>query len=182
MLREEIGGYSEPPRPPRKNRSWVPIVLVALVGLGVAHVVGLTKPVMTVAMQLTGYGRPPGSRLVGDWESSDDPMFDRISFEGSKGDDPKMGFYMADTGRRVRQVLFEISSEDRSGRHVEIAEFVLGVDENYRVKYAIAADGKSMTRDYDDLRGMHVSSEYRYAGPPTMEAPPMRSSSAPMPR
>ncbi len=175
MFREDIGGYSEPPRPPRKKTTpWVPIVLVALVGLGVAHVVGLTKPLKTVAMQLTGYGRPPGSRLIGDWESSDDPMFRRLCYAGVKGNDRGTGFYMADRGRGMKEVLFQIASEDRSGRHVEMAEYLPGADENYRVQYSIAGDGKSMTREYDDLHGMHVSCQYRYIGPPTEEPPPTR--------
>jgi len=174
MFREDISGYSEPPRPPRKKVTpWVPVVLVALVALGVAHVAGLTKPIKSMAIQLTGIGRPPGSRLVGDWESVDDPMFQRISYVSPKGNDDGTGFYMADATRGKTQVLFKIESEDRSGRHVEMAEFRFGVEENYRVRYSVAGDGRSMTREYDDRHGNHISAQYRYIGPPTEEPPPI---------
>jgi len=173
MFREEMSAYSEPPRPPRKTTPWVPVVLAALVGLGAAHVAGLTKPLKGVAMQLTGYGRLPGSRLVGDWESSDDPMFRRVCHAGVKGNDDGTGFYMADAGRGMKEVIYKVTSEDRSGRHVETSEFLPGINENYRVRYSIAADGKSMTREYDDRNGMHVSCQYRYIGPPTEEPPPI---------
>jgi hypothetical protein len=176
MFREDISGYSEPPRPPRNNKKttpWVPVVLVAFVVLGVAHVAGLTKPIKSLAMQLAGYGQAPGYRLVGDWESDDDPMFKRICYAGVKGNDRGTGFYMADRGRGMREVLFQITSEDRSGRRMEMAEFLPGVNENYKVTYSIAGDSRSMTREYDDLSGMHVSCRYRYVGPPTEEPPPI---------
>ncbi len=174
MFREDISGYSEPPRPPRKRTTpWVPIVLVALVGLGVAHVAGLTEPVKSMAMQLTGFGRPPGYRLVGDWESIDDPMFQRLCYVAPTANKGATGFYMADRGRGMAEVLFKITSEDRSGRCVEMAEYVMETKTNYRVQYSVAKDGRSMTREYDDRNGIHVSCQYRYVGPPTDEPPPI---------
>jgi len=174
MLREEISGYSEPPRPPRKMRPWVPIVLVVLVGLAVAHMAGLTKPLATLALQVSGVGsHTPGWRLVGDWESDNDPMFRRICHLAPKEGYGGTGIYMADAGRGMREVIFKITSEDRSGSHVEMAEYLPGADVNYRVRYSTAKDGKSMTREYDTPNGSHVSCQYRYIGPPT-EDPPLR--------
>ncbi len=175
MFREEMSAYSECSRPPRNATPWVVVVLVAFVGLGVAHIAGLTGPLKSMAMQLTGYGRLPGSRLVGDWESSNDPMFQRVCYAAAKKDDPGTGFYMADAGRGMKEVIFKIISEDRSGRRVEMAEFLPGVNENYRVRYSIADDGRSMTREYDDRNGVRVSSQYRYVGPPSVDPPPMSS-------
>ncbi len=181
MFREDIGGYSQPPRPQCKKTPWVPVLCAILAGSGIAHVAGLTKPLATIARQLTGIGRTPGYRLVGDWESVDDPMFQRICYVGPKGNKGGTGFYMADATRGKTQVLFKVESEDRSGRHVEMAEFRFGVEENYRVRYTVAGDGRSMTREYDDRYGNHVSAQYRYIGPPTEEPPPIYDAGS-MPR
>ena len=168
MIREDISGYSESPRPPRKTRPWVPLLIVVLVGLGAAHMAGLTKPVATVALQVTGLGsHTPGWRLVGDWESDNDPMFQRVCHPVHKEGYSGTGLYLADEGRGVREVIFKITSEDRAGRHVELAEYLPEVDANYRVRYSIADDGKSLTREYDTPNGRHVSCQYRYLGPPT---------------
>ncbi len=173
MFRDEIGGVSEAPRPPRKATTpWVPIVLAVLAGLGVAHVAGLTKPLKSMALQLTGgHSGGPGSRLVGEWESDDDPMFRRISYPAVK--DPKggTGIYVAQDGRRECGVIYKIVSEDRSGTSLELAEFRMRLNLNYRVRYTIAKDGQSMTRDYDGRDGTHVSSHYRYVGPATASIP-----------
>jgi len=172
MFREEITGYEEPPRPPQKTTPWVPIVLVVVVGLAVAHVAGLTKPLTTLALQLSGSGPgTPGGRLVGDWESNDDPMFRRVCHLAPKEGYCGTGLYMADAGRGMREVIFKITSEDRAGRHVEMAEFLPEADANYRVRYSIADDGKSMTREYDTPNGTHVSCQYRYLSPPTEDPP-----------
>jgi hypothetical protein len=171
MFRDDISAYSEPPRPRRKTTPWVPITLVALVCLGLAHVAGLTKPLKSMAVQLTGYGRTPGSRLLGNWESDDDPMFRRICHSARREDYCGTGLYLADAGNGMREVIFRITAEDRSGRHVEMSEFLPGANENYRVRYSIAEDGRSMTREYDDRNGIHVSCKYRYLGPSTQSAP-----------
>jgi hypothetical protein len=171
MFREEYSGYAGSPRPPRKTRPWVPLVVLVVVGLAVAHVAGLTKPLTTLALQLTGLGsHTPGWRLVGDWQSDNDPMWRRVCHLAPKEGYRGTGIYRADAGRGMREVIFRITSEDRSGRHVEMAEFLPEVDANYQVRYSIADDGKSMTREYDTPNGTHVSCQYRYLGPPT-EAP-----------
>jgi hypothetical protein len=171
MFRDDISGYEEPPRPPRTTTPWVPVVLVALVALGLAHVTGLTKPVASLALQLAGYGRTPGSRLIGDWESIDDPMFRRVCHltpqEGYAG----TGIYMADRGRGMEVVIFKITSEDRSGRHVEMAEYLPEKEANYKVRYSIAQDGRSMTREYEGPSGIPLACQYRYVGPPTEDPP-----------
>ncbi len=176
MFRDDIGDYSESPRPQRKSTPWVLIVLVVLVGLGLAHMAGLTEPVISMAVQLTGYGRTPGSRLIGDWESDDDPMFRRICYADPQGDSCGTGFYMADAGRGMHEVVFKIVWEDRSGRHLEVAEFLPGVNENYRARYSVAEDGRSMMKEYNDRDGNPVSCQYRYMGPPTADPPPIFSS------
>ena len=170
MFRGEMSAYSESPRSRRKT-PWVPLMVVVLAGLVVAHVAGLTKPLATMALQLSGYGRTPGSRLIGDWESNDDPMFRRVCYLRPKKDWDGAGFYMADSGRGMREVIFKVTAEDHSGRHVTMSEFLPGVNENYRVRYSIADDGRSMTREYDDRNGKRVSCQYRYLGPPTQSAP-----------
>jgi hypothetical protein len=172
MIREEMSGYAEPPRPPRKAASsWIPIVLVVLVGLGIAHIAGLTKPVTTVALQLSGHGRTPGWCLIGDWESDNDPMFRRVCHM-LPGEAPcGTNIYLADAGRGMKAVIYKIMSEDRSGRQLEMAEYLPETDANYRVQYSIAEDGKSMTREYDGRNGNHYSCQYRYVGPPTEYVP-----------
>ena len=149
---------------------WIPIMLVFVGGLGAAHTAGLTKPLIIKARQLVG-PHTPGWRLVGNWESDNDSMFRRVCHVRSKEGAGGMGIYMADEGRSMRQVLFRITSEDRSGRHVTLDEFLPEKDINYRVRYTIAGDGKSMTREYDTRTGRHVSCQYRYIGPPPQEAP-----------
>ncbi len=171
MIRGEFNEYPEPPRPTRKPKPWVPIVILVFGGLGVAHIAGLTKPLATMALQLTGLGsRAPGWRLVGDWESDDDPMFRRVCYPAPKEGYSGTGVYRADAGRGVGDVIFKITSEDRSGRQVEMAEYN---GANYRVRYSIAEDGKSMTREYQGSNGSPVSCQYRYLGPPT-EVPSIR--------
>ncbi len=156
-----------------KARPWVPIVIVVFAGLAVAHVAGLTKPLATIAVQLSGGSRAPGWRFVGDWESDNDPMFRHVRHlapqEGYTGTD----IYIADAGRGMRPVMFKITSEDRSGRRVEMAEYLPESDANYRVRYTIADDGRSLTREYEGRDGRSVSCQYRYVGPPP-EGPPRR--------
>jgi hypothetical protein len=175
MIREEFNGYSEPPRPapeaprapkaPRKPSALVPLLIVAFAGLGVAHIAGLTEPMATLALQLTGLGsHPPGWRLVGDWESDNDPMFRRVCYPAPKEGYDGTGVYRGDAGSGMGDVIFKVTSEDRSGHQVEMSEYK---GANYRVRYTIAEDGKSMTREYTDRNGSRVSSQYRYLGPPT---------------
>jgi hypothetical protein len=171
MFREEYSSYTEPLRPPRKTRPWFPLLLLVVVVVAVAHVTGLIKPLATLALQWTGSGPAglwgSGIRLVGNWESDDDPMFRRVCHFAPKGGFYRTGTYIADAGHGMREVVFKITSEDRSGRHVEMTEYLPGADANYRVRYSIADDGKSMTREYDTPSGTHVSCQYRYLGPPT---------------
>jgi hypothetical protein len=171
MFREKVSETSEAPRPARKPTPWLPIVLIAVVGLGVAHVAGLTEPLKSMALQLGAGSRAPGSRLVGDWVSDDDPMFTRISYPAVK--DPKggTGIYVGQDGKRECGVIYKIVSEDRSGTSLELAEFRMRLNLNYRVRYTIAKDGQSLTRDYDGRDGGHVSSHYRYVGPATTSIP-----------
>ncbi len=159
MFREEISGYAEPPRPPQKRKFWILIVLVVLTGLGIAFMV----------RQLTVGPRLPGWRLVGDWQSDNDPVFQRACYLPPKELTSKMGVYMADGGRGMREVLFKITSESHGGRHVEMAEYLPEENVNYRVRYTIAWGGKSLTREYDTPNGTHISCQYRYLGPPTEE-------------
>lgn len=167
MIREDFNDYPEPPRPQqRKAAPWVPIVLVALVGLAVAHMAGLTKPLLSL-----GGSHPPGWRLVGDWESDNDPVFQRVCYPAWKDGYAGTGMYWADGGRGMREVIFKVESESRSGRQVELAEYLPGLDANYRVRYSIADDGKSLTREYDGRNGQHITCQYRYVGPPTREDP-----------
>ncbi len=170
MIREEINGYSEPPRPAPKMRPWIPIALVAFVALAV--VARLAKPLATMALQSSQGGsdsqRTPGQRLIGDWESDNDPMFRRVCYPAPKKGYDGTGVYRATAGRYVGDVLFKVTSEDRSGQHVEMAEYR---GANYRVRYSIAEDGKSMTREYEGSDGRPVSCQYRYLGPPTEDVP-----------
>jgi hypothetical protein len=46
-------------------------------------------------------------------------------------------------------------------------EYVFGTDANYRVRYSIAEDGKSLTREYEGRNGERISCQYRYLGRPT---------------
>jgi hypothetical protein len=175
MFSEEISGYAEPPRPPRTARLWVPLVLVLLVGLAVAHLAGLTKPLTTTALQLSQGGsrnlRTPASRLIGDWESDNDPMFRRVCHPVPKQPTHGAGIYLADSGSGMREVIYKIVSEDRSGTSLEMAEFLPGADLNYRARYSIAEDGQSMTREYNTRIGSQVFCQYRYIGPPTEDLP-----------
>jgi hypothetical protein len=168
MFREEISERSEAQRPVRKPTPWLPIVLIAVVGLGVAHVAGLTEPLESMALQLAG-GRSggPGSRLVGDWTSDNDPMCQRIWFPVLKNPEYKNGMIFTHNGSRQGGIIYAIASEDSSGRNLELAEFLPGVKLNYRARYAIAPDGKSLTREYDAPNGTHIVCQYRYVGPPT---------------
>jgi hypothetical protein len=173
MIREEFNGYSESPRPasktPNKIGPWVPLMLLVVVGLVVAHVAGLIKPLATLALEWTGLGsHAPGWRLVGNWQSDNDPMFRRVCYPTPKEGYDGTGVYRGDAGGGMSDVLFKITSEDRSGRQVEMAEYN---GDNYRVRYSIADDGKSLTREYDASDGRPVSCQYRYLGPPTEEAP-----------
>ena len=102
-------------------------------------------------------------------------MFQRLSYTSPKGDAHRTGFYMADGGRGMKEVLFKITSEDRSGSRVEMSEFLPAINESYHVRYSIADDGRSMTREYDDRNGARISSQYRYVGPPSVDPPPMSS-------
>jgi hypothetical protein len=173
MIREETSDCSEPRRPPRTPTPWVPIVLTILAGLAVAHLAGLTTPLTTKALQIgrsvAGSSRTPGSRLIGEWESDNDPMFRRVCHPAPKKNYNGTGIYLADAGRGMHEVIFRIVSEDDSGRHLELAEFVLGANANYRVRYTIAPDGRSMTREYSERNGRQVSCQYRYLGPPTQD-------------
>jgi hypothetical protein len=168
MFREEISESSEAQRPVRKPTPWLPILLIAVVGLGVAHVAGLTEPLKSMALQLTG-GRcgGPGSRLVGDWTSDNDPMCQRICFPVLKNPEYKNGMIFTRNGSQRGGIIYAIASEDSSGRNLELAEFLPGVKLNYRARYAIAPDGKSLTREYDAPNGTHITCQYRYVGPPT---------------
>ena len=172
MIREEISGYAEPPRPAHKARAWTPIVLVVFVGLGIAHVAGLTKPLTAMALDLVG-PHAPGGHLVGDWESDNDPMFRRISYVAANDGKAQSGIYLGHAGRGTRGVVYRIVAQDRFGRNLELAEYWPDVDYNYRARYSIAGNGKSLTREYTDRDGTRVSSHYRYLGPPT-EDPPRR--------
>jgi hypothetical protein len=171
MFREESSEIPAAPRPVRKPTPWLPIVLVVLVGLGVAHVAGLTEPLKAMAQRLGLGSRPPGSRLVGDWESRDDPMFSRISYPAIKDATGGTGIFVGQDGRRECGVVYKIVSEDRSGTNLELAEFRMGLNLNYRVRYTIAKDGQTLTRDYDERDGTHISCHYRYVGPATASLP-----------
>ena len=50
-------------------------------------------------------------------------------------------------------MIYKIVSADRSGTSLELAEFRMGLNQNYRVRYTIAKDGQSMTREYDGHDG-----------------------------
>ena len=172
VFKEDISIYAEPPRPPRKARLWVFTVFVVLTGLAIAHAAGLTKPLTTLALQLTGGGAHlPGWRLVGDWESDDDPTFRRVCHLAHKEGYRGTGIYMADDGRGMREVMFRITREDHAGCLVQIAEYYPEKDANYWVLYRIAKDGKSMTREYYAPDRTPVFCHYRYLGPPTQDPP-----------
>ena len=168
MFKDEISGIAEAPRAVRKPTPWLPLVLIAVVGLGVAHVAGLTKPLKSMALQLTGgHSGGPGSRLVGDWASDNDPMCERICFPVLKNPEYKNGMIFTHKGSREGAIIYHIESEDRAGRNLAMAEYLPSVDLNYRAKYALAPDGKSLTREYDAPNGTHMTCQYRYVGPPT---------------
>jgi hypothetical protein len=171
MFRGEIGNDSGPPCRVRKMRQWVPLMLVVVVGLAVAHVAGLTKPLATLAAQLCrSYSRDlstPAGRLVGDWESDNDPLFRRVSYPAPKGPKRGTGVYRADTGSGTRDVVYGIVSQDEAGTNLEMQEYLPGTDLNGRVWYTMAEDGQSMTRRYDARNGGHVTCHYRYVGRPT---------------
>jgi hypothetical protein len=170
MIRERFDGYDEEtPRRPRKRNGWLPIVLVVLVALAVAHLAGLTGPLAGLA--LPGRSHTPGWRLVGDWQSDDDPMFRRVCHLAPKEGYRGTGIYMADAGRGMHEVIFKITAEDRSGSHVEMSEFLPGSDANYHVRYSIATDGQTMTREYEGGNGKVVTCQYRYLGPPSQDPP-----------
>jgi hypothetical protein len=175
MFRDEYSSYTEPLRPPRKTRPWFPLLLLVVVVVAVAHTAGLIKPLATLALQWTGSDSGSlwgaGSRLTGNWESDDDPMFRRVCYFAPKGGFYRTGIYTADAGPGMREVVFKITSEDRSGHHVDMTEYLPGADANYHVRYSIADDGQSMTREYDTPNGTHVSCQYRYLGPPTEDTP-----------
>jgi len=167
---EESGGYSKPVRPRRRTR-WVLIVLVILAGLALVHVTGLTKPLLR-----SGHGDSrnlptPAGRIVGQWESSDDPMFKRVCHLPPEEPYDGLGIYMADAGSGMSEVTYKVESEDRSGTNLVMAEYLPEANRNYRVRYSIAKNGRSMTREYEDRNGRRVSCRYRYIGPPT-ESPP----------
>ncbi len=149
----------------------VPLIIVVLVGLAVAHVAGLTKPLATLAKQLCrSYSRDlstPAGRLIGSWESDNDPLFRRISYPVPKGPKKGAGVYRADTGSGIREVVYGIVSQDASGTSLEMEEYLPGTDLNCRVWYTIAEDGQAMTRKYDASNGGHITCQYRYVGRPT---------------
>jgi hypothetical protein len=176
MFRDEYNSYTEPMRPPCKTRPWFPLLLLVVVVVAVAHVTGLIKPLAMLALQWTGSDSAgslwaAGSRLTGSWESDDDPMFRRVCHFEPKGGFYRTGIYTADAGHGMREVVFKITSEERSGRYVEMTECLPGADANYHVRYSIADDGQSLTREYDAPNGAHVSCQYRYLGPPPEDAP-----------
>ena len=171
MFRGEIGNDSAIVGRPRKMGVWVPLIVVVLIGLAVAHVAGLTKPLATLAMQLCrSYTRDlstPAGRLIGNWESDNDPLFRRISYPVPKEPKQGTGVYQADTGTGIREVIYGIVSQDEAGTSLEMGEYLPGTDLNCRVWYTIAEDGQSMTRKYDARNGGHITCQYRYAGRPT---------------
>lgn len=174
MIREEIGVYPEPACRRRKRTPWVLIVLVVVAGLAGAHVAGLTKPLAGVAAQF-GLGgarnmRTPSDRLVGEWESEDDPMFQHVCHVARKKGRGGTGLYVAYAGSGMTEVTYTVISEDRSGTSLVTSEYLPAVNLNIRTHYSVAKDGKSMTREYN--RGdTHVTSRYRYVGPPTVAIP-----------
>ena len=171
MFRGEIGSDSEPSCRPHRRRAWIPLILVVLLGLGVAHVAGLTKPLAGLARQWCGsYSRDlstPAGRLIGDWESDDDPLFRRVCYPVPRERKQKTGVYRADTGNGIREVIYGIVSQDESGTILEMGEYLPGTDLNCRVWYTIPEDGQSMTRKYDARNGGHITCHYRYIGRPT---------------
>lgn len=173
MIRDEICACPEARRPQRKKMPWVPIVMVIVTGLAVAHVTGLTEPLLPLSFgDSRNFGRPIG-RLVGDWESDDDPMFSHVTYTLLQKSAGGTGFYIADDGRRPRMVTYHVDSEDPSGTELTAAEFVPAENLNLRVTYSVAKDGLTMTKEYD-RHGVHVSSRYRYIGPPTQTVDNLR--------
>ena len=168
MFRGELSSFSEGTRPPRRA-PWLLLVVLLLAGVVVVHVAGLAGPLKSKAMQLLGASPVPAYRLVGTWESGNDPMFQRVCYSASTNGSSGTGTYMADAGRGMRAVMFKVISEDRSGRRMEMAEFLPETNANYRVRYTIAEDGQSMTREYEERNGTTVSCQYRYVGPPTLD-------------
>ena len=170
MFRGEIGTDAEPLCPSRRRRPWVSFILIVVLGLAVAHVAGLTKPLATLAMQLCRtYSRDlstPASRLIGEWQSDNDPLFKRICYPVPKARKQATGVYQADTGSDIREVIYGIVSQDESGTNLEMGEYLPGTDLNCRVWYTIAEDGQAMTRRYDARNGGHVTCQYRYVGRP----------------
>ncbi len=171
MFRGEIGNDAEPLCPSRRRRAWLPLIVVVVVGLVAAHMAGLTKPLAGLARQLCGnYSRDlstPAGRLVGDWESDNDPLFKRICYPVPKEPKKGTGVYRADTGSGIREVIYGIVSQDAAGATLEMEEYLPGTDLNCRVWYTIAEDGQAMTRRYDARNGGHVTCQYRYVGRPT---------------
>ena len=167
---EEAGGYSKPARP-RRRTLWTLILLLILAGLALTHVTGLMKPLLRSVQGDSRNLRTPASRLVGQWESNDDPMFKRICHLPPEEPYDGLGIYMADAGSGMSEVTYKLESEDRSGTNLVMAEYLPGVDHNYRVRYSVAKNGRSMTREYEDRNGRHVSCRYRYVGPPIESLP-----------
>jgi len=171
MLREEeASGYSERPRRQRRTL-WVLIALAVLLALAVAHVAGLTKPLLQSGKAGSRNLRTPASRLVGQWDSSNDPMFKRVCHLAPEEPYDGLGIYMADAGSGMSEVTYKVESEERSGTNLMMTEYLPGANHNYRVRYSVAKNGRSMTRQYEDRNGRQVSCRYRYIGPPT-ESPP----------
>ncbi len=172
MIREEFDGYSEPPRPSlNKAKPWLPLVVAIFAGLAVAHLAGLTKPLVTIALPSGGGSHAPGWRLVGDWESEGDPMFRRVCHLAPRKGYSGTGVYMADSGLGMRAVIFKITSEDPSGRHLETEEYVPEMGADFRVRYTIADDGRSMRRECTARTGCLIFGQYRYVGRPTAKLP-----------
>ncbi len=173
VFKEEISIYPEPPRLSHKVGLWISLVFVVLMGLGIAHAAGLTKPLITLARQWTGtVVHPPGWRLVGDWASDNDPTFRRVCHLAHKEGYHGTGIYLADDGGGMRTVMFRITREDHAGCVVQMAEHYPEKKADYWVLYKIAQDGKSMTREYYAPDRAPVFCQYRYLGPPTQEPPP----------
>ena len=174
MIRDDICGSLDRPSPPQKRTPWLLILLVFVAGLGAAHVAGLTGPLASIAAQFVwGGGRDmgtPSGRLVGEWASNDDPMFRHICHPAHKKSWSGTGLYMTDGAPGMNGVIYRLESEDRSGTNLVMAEFMPGPGLNLRVRYTVAEDGKSMTREYDH-DGKHVLSRYRYVGAPTQSMP-----------
>ncbi len=171
MIREDFNDCPEPPRraPKPKAGPWLPIAIVVFGGLAVAHLAGFTKPLTTLAWQWTGVGHRPGWRLAGKWDSDNDPMWRGIAFPESKNRQGGSDFYAAYSSRGIGGVDYKVESEDDDGRNLELTEYQTGSGFNLRVRYTIAADGKSMTREYT-RDGKRISCLYRYVGSVTQKS------------